>query len=190
MNESFNNIYDLDSDMDLKLLEIELENISTGAIRKRIKKELQDFKQNCSSISVNYSDYKYNNHYKVYEKPLLNITVMDKFYKNKNVYSFMIDEYYPFKPPKIEINFINYSEFLRTSPLFSKILHKIHNINCFCCSSITCLDNWSPSHTINHIILEIRKYKKYKKHLIYKILVDKIKNKYLIDDIDLDSWLY
>jgi len=190
MNESFNNVYDLDSDMDLKLLAMEFENIPSNHIKKRIKREFKDFKQNCSLISVNYNDYKYNHHYKVYDKPLLNITVMDKLYKNNNVYSFIINENYPFKPPIIEINFVNYSVFLKTSQLSSMILRKMHNINCLCCNTITCHSNWSPSHTINHIILEIRKYKRYKKHIIYKIFADKIKNKYLIDDIDLDSWLW
>jgi len=190
MNEALYNVFDLDSETDLKLLTMDLDNMPTGSLKKRIKRELQSFKENCSSMSVNYSEYKYNHNYKVYDKPALNITVMDKLYNNNNIYSFIMNEDYPFKKPKVEINFVDYSDFLKTSQLSSNILYKMHNIKCLCCSSITCHSNWSPACTINHIILEIRKYKRYKKHILYKIFADKIKYKYLIDDIDLDSWLF
>jgi ubiquitin-protein ligase len=190
MNEPLYNVFDLDSETDLRLIELELDNISSGGIRNRIKKELHTFKENCSSMSIHCNEYKYNNDYKVYDKPLLNITVMDKLYKNNNVYSFTINEYYPFTKPKVEINFVDYANFLTTSQLSSKVLCKIHGIDCLCCSSITCHSNWSPAYSINHIILEIRNYKRYKKHILYKIFADKIKHKYLNNDIDLDCWLF
>ena len=186
MDKLLNSIFDLDSEFDLKNLDLELNNIENNPIKKRIKRELKDFKNNCSTISITYND---NNNYKVYNKYLLTITVTDKLYKN-NIYSFIIDVDYPFKPPKVEINFINYYVFLRIPVRFSNYLHKVCSFDCLCCNTITCHANWSPGYTINHIILEIRKYQKYKKNMIYKFFLDKIKNKYLIDDINLDSWLY
>lgn len=190
MNELFYNMFDLDSEMDLKLLEMEVENIDSGGIKKRMKRELKAFKDTCSSISLNYIGNTYNNMYKVYNKPSLKITVMDKVCKKNNVYSFIIDENYPFHPPKVEIHFVDYSGILMSSPFASNILRKIHGIPCLHCSTITCYANWTPAYTMNHVILEIRKYKKYKAHVMYKIFADKIKHKYLIDDIDLESWLF
>jgi hypothetical protein len=38
--------------------------------------------------------------------------------------------------------------------------------------------------------MEIDKYKKLKYFMALKILADKIKARYLVSDIDLDSWLF
>jgi hypothetical protein len=37
---------------------------------------------------------------------------------------------------------------------------------------------------------ELNKIRDYKRNIVYKILSEKIKDKYLIDDIDLDSFLF
>jgi ubiquitin-protein ligase len=184
MNDSFANGFDMDSETDWKRLVAELETIPCGAIKRRIKGEFTALKEQCSSVHINYTNCN-----KAYDTPVLHITIVDKLHKN-NVYSFLIGEYYPFKPPKVEFNFVNYSAFLKTSHMSSILLHQLRGISCLCCSSITCKDNWSPAITINHIIEEIRTYQTYKKQIIYKVFADKIKDKYLIADIDLDSWLF
>jgi hypothetical protein len=37
---------------------------------------------------------------------------------------------------------------------------------------------------------ELDKIRQYKRNIVYKILADQVKNKYLIDDVDLDSYLF
>jgi ubiquitin-protein ligase len=158
----------------------ELEKIKNQSLKSRIKNELKKIEENCSSISINIDEQS--------KLPVLSLydNITNLFYSI--TYSFD----YPFRPPKIQINFENYLNFLRNNySIYSEKLKKINKIVCcLCCSSITCADNWSPSFTTNSIIYEIRKYKNYKRNLINKIMADKIKNKYLISDIDLESWLF
>jgi hypothetical protein len=44
--------------------------------------------------------------------------------------------------------------------------------------------------TLIHIIDEINLFRNYKKNIVNKIMADKIKEKYLIFDIDIESWLF
>jgi len=56
-----------------------------------------------------------------------------------------------------------------------KFFNNNNNINCFCCSSITCSKLWSPSNIFNDIILEkieIDFIEKYSSELNYKYLVN------------------
>ena len=157
-----------------------LDNISIQTVKKRIKRELERFDDTCSLISID-NDYE--------DKNKSIITILDN--TNNFVYSIIPSIYYPFRPPQVQINFRPYLQFLKINYLdFSVNLKKIYKINCLCCSTITCPDNWSPGFTISHIIQEARKFKDYKLTLIKKMMSDKIKLKYLIQDIDLDSWLF
>jgi ubiquitin-protein ligase len=163
----------------------ELECIPFAHVKKRITRELLKLEENCSLMSVecDLNDKDISGK----QKPVLNI-----FDHTTNLtYSLTLDSSYPFRPPKVKINFKSYYEFLRTSSVnFSEILRKIHKINCLCCDTITCGHKWSPAFTTNHLIQEIRRLNGYKRDIINKLLADKIKFKYLIDDIDLDSWLF
>lgn len=163
----------------------ELEIIPYNTVKKRITRELQKLDEKCSlmSIELDPNDKERTGQ----SKPVINI------YDNSNglIYSLTLDSNYPFRPPKIKINFTPYYEFLKIVFLpFSENLRKIHKINCLCCATITCGDQWSPAFTTNTIINEIRRFKSYKRDLINKMFADKIKFKYLIDDIDLDCWLF
>jgi ubiquitin-protein ligase len=165
----------------LKTLEI----IPFNTVKKRIARELQNLDENCSliSIEVDKNDKDKSGHV----KPVINI------YDNSNglIYSLTLDVNYPFRPPNVKINYIPYYEFLRIKFLpFTENLKKIYKINCLCCSTITCSANWTPAYTTNHLIEEIRTYKSYKRNLLNKLFADKIKVKYLIDDIDLDCWFF
>jgi ubiquitin-protein ligase len=162
-----------------------LDNISHKSIKKRITRELEKLDRECSLISVedDLNDKDKNG----FLMPIINI--LDN--TNNLIYSITLNNYYPFRPPKVQINFRPYYEFLRISfSPFSENLKKIHKINCLCCSTITCGDNWTPAFTTNHLITEIRNFKGYRRNLINKLLADKIKVKYLIADINLDCWLF
>jgi predicted peptidase len=71
-----------------------------------------------------------------------------------------------------------------------KNLKKYTGIQCFCCETILCSDNWSPAFTMNHVINDIDKCKDARHQVIIRIIVDVIKRKYLIDDTNIIEWLY
>jgi ubiquitin-protein ligase len=108
----------------------------------------------------------------------------------KKIYNFVISNNYPFEPPKVYINNKNYRQFLRCPNKFLKILKYIRGIDCLCCNSCICRNNWSPAMTMKYIIEEITYNKMTKFNIMIKILLDKIKEKFLNRDIELDSWLF
>ena len=119
---------------------------------------------------------------------------------NKIILDLIVPEYYPFKP--YNINFYNSSIYNNINNSYNKFLNNIfiknkfinNNIlyffykalynhepkficlnkpQCYCCSSVFCSSNWSPSCTINTIILEYNEIKfieKYSNPYNYKML--------------------
>ena len=158
-----------------------LEKIQNQSVKKRVKREMEKLEEKCSLISIDIDNYNKNNYKYI-------ISIMDN--TNNYIYSIIFNDNYPFVPPNVKINYKLYSDFLKSSNVPFKLnLKKIYKIDCLCCNTITCHSNWSPGFTTNHLIKEIRQFKSYKRNLINKLIADKIKIRYLIDDIDLDSWL-
>ena len=159
-----------------------LQNIDSKSVKRRITRELEKLNEHCSLISIDSELNETSN----FDKHKYIVNILDS--TNGLIYSIILSNTYPFKTPGVQINFRPYQEFLRIGS--SEHLKKIHKLNCLCCSTITCGNNWSPAFTMNHLIDEIRRLKGYKRDLINKLLSDKIKLRYLIDDIDLDCWLF
>jgi hypothetical protein len=84
-----------------------------------------------------------------------------------NEYSFVIDEYYPFRPPReFYYNQISYIDTLKLpSQSFINQLKAINGSECFCCSSFMCRNNWGPAVGLNEIILEFKKNIEIKKQI-------------------------
>lgn len=167
-----------------------IKQISSRTIRARFERELtQLFELNiidpyCISIRIETDKENYN----IQNRFIVN------FYniKDNNFYSFYFDNNYPFKPPKLEINSKPYSDiyYLNINSYdFKQKLLKYHKIRCLCCETKLCSDNWTPSYTMKHILNEIDHFKNICRHIIYRIIVDVIKRKYLIDDINIIEWL-
>ncbi len=109
--------------------------------------------------------------------------------QKENTYCFQICRNYPFKAPKMHINGLTHHQFFDfTSKRFRNMLKIITGFDCLCCNSMLCDGNWSPSFTIGHIIRQINEYKSIKRLICLKPILDKIKQKYFIKDIDLESW--
>jgi len=158
-----------------------LELISNNLLKKRITREWNMLHDSPNNISINtYIDKRSN-------LPVL--IIIDEKFKN-NIYTIILNKNYPLEPPTIKINFKLYIDFLKLNNKSIEILKKIHYKDCLCCDSIVCPNNWSPSYSIYNIIQEIRKNISYKRDIKYKIIVNIIKNKYLISDINLDEWLF
>ena len=110
--------------------------------------------------------------------------------ENEEKYGFIFKNTYPFQPPKIYYNGKSYLDLLRiTDNDERRIVRKYKNKDCLCCDSYECFDNWSPSINLTSIIDEIKSIVQFKKLIVHILLADKIKEKYLIDDIDINSYL-
>jgi len=121
---------------------------------------------------------------------IINVAIYEIIDEKRNKYSFNVNADYPFRPPKIFLNNHIYSSLLRVNEFEKKLLNKLKGINCLCCNTYNCSDNWSPSHTIDKIITEMKDIKQFKRNAINKLMADKIKLRYLIHDIDLDCYLF
>ena len=81
---------------------------------------------------------------------------------------FIFTKNYPFSPPKLYINNNNYSNMLcLKGDLYSQLFKKM-DINCLCCNSFFCNNNWSPAKKIIDIIEEYKYNKKIITNVIYK----------------------
>ena len=158
-----------------------LEKYSSSAIKRRLKREIDAMYSLFDEIIVS-EDIEYN----------LNVTVIDNSNNKKQKYHFIIDNSYPFVPPKIFFQGRPYIDFLKVnySNKIFNLFKKITGKDCLCCNSFNCRDKWSPDITLKKIIDEICLFKLEKRKVLNKLLADKIKNKYLIDDINLDEWLF
>lgn len=111
--------------------------------------------------------------------------------RKENNYIFNIPMYYPFTSPKLTINGLSQQQFFDLrSERFKKVLKYVSGLECMCCDSYLCKDNWSPGITMDIVISQIENYKNIKYWIFVKLIFDKIKEKYLNRDIDLDSWLF
>jgi ubiquitin-protein ligase len=106
-------------------------------------------------------------------------------------YEFIITKKYPFIPPKLKINnnYLSFNHTMKTN-LFRKLLLEHCGIKCFCCETILCSYNWSPGLTMKHIFDDLDKFKTVTHQIILRIIVDVIKRKYLINDVNIIDWLY
>ena len=152
-------------------------------MKRRITNEFKDLSSIFSAQNILISNDDENNNV------IINATIN---YNNRNEkYTFILNKKYPFHAPTIQFNNKPYSHYLRLpSQRFSEYLQFFINKKCLCCSSLDCKYNWSPSIKITMIINEINKNRKYKRDIVYKILSDQIKYKYLIDDIHIDAFLF
>jgi hypothetical protein len=167
------------------LSQIELiESIKYPCLRTRVKNEYNELKKI-------YGDSNKHELFVSYDNTLdeTKITLLEQI--NNNNYVFILDKNYPFYSPKFYFNNQPYTHYLKLpSRRFSEVLKKFTNTTCLCCSSLSCKYNWSPAIKLRMFIEELKKIRQYKRHIVYKILSEQLKDKYLIDDVDLDSFLY
>lgn len=162
----------------------ELLNVNENRfICKRLHKEITTLQEKSSNLQV--ASICINNN------KCTIVTIYDLSTKNINTYEFHIPFDYPFRCPKISVNYRQYTHFLQIkTAAFANLLSQMYKIPCLCCHSYNCFEKWSPGFTLSDIIGEIRKFRQYKRNIINKYYADKIKDKYLIPDIDLDSWFF
>lgn len=160
--------------------------ISENTVKQRMTREITNliegkgYNANDIDFYINYN----NNHTVTY--------VLTLYDKDTNIlYTFNISKNYPFNPPKVFINNKPYLHYLKiTSDIFRNELEKYTNTRCFCCSSLLCNTNWSPIKSIINIVDEFKNYRNICKKIYFNLIVNIIKKKYLIDNINILVWLY
>ena len=162
-------LHNMDNDY---LLFLDNPNTFSTSSKRRIKKEF-DFL------------------YKIYPNILLSCN--SKGYIDMTVsgkYKFVFNNFFPFKPPQIYYNGEPYLEILRLKGDFQKkLVKKYKNKDCLCCESYCCDGNWAPSIKLLDVIEEIKSNVEFKRSMVNVLLAEKIKRKYLIADIDINSFL-
>ena len=113
---------------------------------------------------------------------------------NNNQLVFTLPYDFPFKPPQnLLLNGQNYRYSLKNMPTRIYYLYyhpeqmyfqeKKENVNynkiqCICCSSLLCPDNWTPVNMIYHILNEIKQHNVLKRNIMYKLNLKMIFNYY------------
>lgn len=156
--------------------------METSRVLKRIKKEIEELISYnvCVEDQVeikNIDDCEYN-------------IIIKNLFDKKNC-EFKMYSNHPFKPPKLVIdNRLISFHHKAASKKFSNDLTKHTGIQCFCCETILCSNNWSPQFTLKDVIYDIYKYRDARHQVVIRTIVDVVKRKYLVDDINIIEWLY
>jgi len=162
--------------------ELQIDLITHKCLKARIKNEYKELSKKYKNIKI------------VWNEELNNVVIeIDQLFNDNNMekFTFAVDRNYPFHSPKFHYNNEPYSHYLRMpSQRFSELLKKIVYKKCLCCSSLACKYNWSPAVKLHMFIAELDKIRQYKRNIVYKLLADQVKDKYLIDDVDLDTYLF
>lgn len=105
---------------------------------------VEKYKNGTFSVNINGSITKYN----------------INFLFDNSVFLFVIDDTFPFHNPKLYINHINYFDILKVHDEQSRtIIKNDYDMDCLCCSTILCYNNWSPAIKLDFIIDEYIRFK-------------------------------
>jgi len=157
-----------------------LKILKNQTMGKRIKREIEELIHLYNIVKVDYTN-----------NGEIRLILNKKHDKMCTSFCFVFSSDFPFKPPTITINDKSYFYYLKIESIrFNKVLKYFRDINCLCCHSFLCTHQWSPGYRLRNILNEFEEFKELKFNIARKILSDKIKEKYLVMDIDLDSWLF
>jgi ubiquitin-protein ligase len=160
--------------------------ITNNPLRKRLTRELIGLDNN-EFYLMDLNQNAITNQHHNYFKYSINLYEMS----TNRIYEIILSDNYPFAPPKLNINSKPYSYYYKPSyNKYNELLLKYKKIRCLCCQTMLCGDNWSPAFTVSNIIKEVHDFENYFKEISHRIIIDVIKRKYLISDINLLEWLY
>jgi ubiquitin-protein ligase len=151
------------------------------------------FLQQLNGVHIKRISRECNNLYKFFPNIVLS-SISDKIEmivtEGNSKYGFIFNNNYPFTAPQIYYNGESYLELLKINGNEEKnVLRKYRSKDCLCCDSYYCRDNWYPALSLKSIIDEIKEIIELKQTIMQILLADIIKKKYLINDIDINSFL-
>lgn len=166
-----------------------LSTILNGCLRRRIKREIDQLIE-LEICNDNIVWLKPNINHQHNDLTTYTISFYNKQHNNR-YYEFVLSLDYPFKSPKLIINNKPYSHYLKIQTnQFKNALLKYNFIDCFCCETILCGNNWTPHYQITNILTEVDKFKNICREIAYRIIINAIKLKYLVYDINIAEWLF
>lgn len=92
------------------------------------------------------------------------------YLENYDCFKFEIGDDYPWKPPKFYVNDRDYQQMLRFASMGSNYINEElmkKGINCLCCESNLCYNNWRPGTTLYNLIDEYKERKNLIMNIIY-----------------------
>jgi hypothetical protein len=170
----------------------ELSQINSRPLKVRLINELVNLKKINANIHVEYIESKNlysNSNNTIKFHFIMNVSIM--LVDDNNLYKFEISSDYPFRSPKkFTINHRPYIEYLKiNSSKTMKELQLYKGVGCLCCNSVSCASKWTITTNISKCIDEFKIFMQYRRDIINVLLSEKIKERYLLKDIDLLQWL-
>jgi hypothetical protein len=167
----------------MSTIEEKSKEINIPLVAGRVKRELKDMIKLgifCHDSDVTISKYCDKQFHIIF-----------KNIKDDRLYKFIIPHNYPFAPPTLELNNKPYLSYFRfRSEKFRELFYKYKGDKCFCCETKLCGDNWGTPVTLLNVIEEVSLFHKDCREIADRVIIDIIKRKYLIDDINILEWLY
>lgn len=102
-----------------------------------------------------------------------------------NKFKFVLSRNYPFNPPELFINGLNYITMLQQSHSFVNAKLSEKGIACLCCESILCKNNWNVTNTMKNILEEYKRNQILLLSIYKQRYVPEICSKYEIDCYEL-----
>ena len=128
-------------------------------VEKRLSNELPELEKKYKKVVVSHNN---------------NLQRRDIIIVVNDIYKIILNKYYPFKPPDLLVKNKNYLNLLaHQTPYIIKQLQK-KKINCLCCKSIICSNNWNATKKLIDIIDEYKKNKTFILNLYKKRYVTEI----------------
>lgn len=110
----------------------------------------------------------------------------------KNIFKFELCKNYPFRPPQnVWVNGLHYKEIKQQlSPKGVAYLKKYNGIECLCCNSILCANNWTPAIRIPYIINEMQEKMIIIKKIELHLICDEIRKQYNCLFAEFEKYLF
>ena len=121
--------------------------------------------------------------------------VNDMWTGKENLLTVKYSQSYPFRPPVIIYNGQNiltfYGEMHGCSNLKIKddVMKFLGGVECACCSSLVCSNNWTARNSIKNTLTEFNKFCQFKIRSIERYWSDRICSRLLVEDIPLRDYL-
>lgn len=165
----------------------ELSKVVNSSFKRRVTNEVTELSKMAAYIDM---EYRGGGTKEIFTFMLTIVPEKSDQY-DEDLYQFILSNEYPFRSPvTVSVNHIHFKTYLQVhSPKTLSELREYYKINCLCCSSIACNNNWTPSNNLLRFISEFNSTKRMRRGILYRILVNKISKKYLNEDINLLEWL-
>lgn len=116
--------------------------------------------------------------FNIIDEKIISFSILFK-YKYNISFQLTFNSQYPFRGPSCKISNNDYKMLLARISEHYKGTEKKNDSKCLCCSTLLCRDNWNPGSTISSILEEVDTNTTYIYDIVYKMLENKIYDKYL-----------